>query len=207
MCIRDSAQADSNPTPTSGHGAPAGGSLDSRMASEFQRAADRANVCSAREAKAAGLTAEYFAKKDFAGPALLTRQEAPLDHPWPQAGQEVSAAVLSARWRGWVRPPFTGKFSFHTDIPGALITVAGQPLVNAEAQVELHTGRYHPIQIELRDANAAGAGQTPLSPLKLNWTTPFGARYLLPRAVLYPPSDTVKGSVEATRLSKQARAP
>jgi hypothetical protein len=182
--------------------------LDSRMASELQRAADRANVCSAREAKAAGLTAEYFAKKDFSGPALLTRQEGPLDHAWPQAGQEVSGPVRSARWRGWVRPPFSGSFGFHTDIPGAQITVAGQALANAESKVELHAGRYHPIQIEFRDAPAVGAGQTPLPPLKLSWTTPFGARYVLPRAVLYPPSDTVVRTVSVeTKPAAEARAP
>lgn len=190
-----------------GPGAPASAVLDARMHSELQRAADRANMCSAREAKAAGLTAEYFSKKDFSGPALLVRQEGPLDHAWPSAGQEVSAPVRSARWRGWVRPPFSGSFSFHTDVPGAQITVSGQPLAHAESKVELHAGRYHPIQIELRDVATLGAGQGSNVPLKLSWTTPFGARYLLPRAVLYPPSDTVGSITAGTKSAAQAKAP
>jgi PA14 domain len=195
-------------TASDGAAAPAGAGLDARMSSELQRAADRGNMCSAREAKAAGLTAEYFGKKNLAGPVLLARQEGPLDHAWPTAGQEINQPVRSARWRGWIRPPFSGSFSFHTDIPGAQVTVAGQPLDNAESKVELHAGRYHPIQIELRELPAAGAGQTGMLPLKLSWTTPFGARYILPRAVLYPPSDTVVSTASAeTKPTPKVKAP
>ncbi len=183
---------------------------DPRMASELQRAEDRANVCSAREAKAAGLTAEYFAQKNLAGQALLVRAEGPLDHAWPIAGQEVKSAVRSASWRGWVRPPFSGRFRFHTDMPGARISVSGQNLTGDDSAVELYAGRYHPIQVELRELPSAAAlkaaGLPALPPLKLGWTTPFGARYMLPRAVLFPPSETVSSAASTgAGSSTQAR--
>jgi PA14 domain len=183
---------------------------DPRMASELQRAEDRANVCSAREAKAAGLTAEYFAQKNLAGQALLVRAEGPPDHAWPIAGEDVKSAVRSARWRGWVRPPFSGRFRFHTGMPGARISVSGQNLTGDDRTVELYAGRYHPIQVELRElpvplpaAGLTAAASPALPPLKLSWTTPFGAR---PCAVLFPPSETV-GSVAAAGAGSSRQCP
>jgi PA14 domain len=166
------------------------------MASDLERAAERGNFCSVREAKAAGLTAEYFGAKGFKGAALLTRQEGPIDADWPVLGKDVRSPVRSARWRGWVRPPFTGSFGFHVDIPGAQISIAGKRLTSADDKMNLHAGRYHPVQIELPELPAptdAAVGGYP--PLKLSWTTPFGARYLVPKAVLFPPSDTVDRTV------------
>lgn len=176
------------------------------MAGELDRASERANVCSVRNAKAAGLTAEYFGAKGFAGAPLLTRQEGPIDGDWPVVGQDVKTPVRSARWRGWIRPPFTGSFSFHADLPGAQITVAGKRLSAADDKINLNAGRFHPIQVELPELPASSAsspgGQ---APLKLSWTTPFGARYLLPKAVLFPPSDTVDRS--APDLKSVAQKP
>lgn len=170
--------------------------LDARMADELARADERGNMCSGREAKASGLRAEYFGRAELAGDVLLVRQEGPLDEPWPQAGQLVERAPQSARWSGWIRAPLSGKYAFHTDHPGALVVVAGQPLAQASDTVELAAGRYHPVRVELRRM----ASGTQAIPLNLAWTTPHGAKYPLPRAVLFPPSDTVD-SPEATQAA------
>ncbi len=174
------------------------------MAGELERAADRGNMCSAREAKAAGLTAEYFGAKRFAGAPLLVRQEGPIDADWPVVGKEVKSPVRSARWRGWIRPPFTGPFGFHVDIPGAQITIAGKRLTPADDKMQLYAGRYHPILIELPELPApASAAVTAYPPLRLSWTTPFGARYLVSKAVLFPPSDTVDRSASDAKAKAQ----
>ncbi len=164
--------------------------LDPRMADELARADERGNICSGREAKAAGLRAEYFGRPEMAGAPLLVRQEGPLDEPWPQVGQLVERAPQSARWRGWIRAPMSGRYAFHSDHPGAIITVAGQRFVDVTDTVELAAGRYHPISVEL--GRIPSTAKTP-APLNLSWTTPHGAKYPLPRAVLFPPSDTVDG--------------
>lgn len=173
------------------------------MASELERASERADVCSVRNVKAAGLTADYFGAKGFAGVPLLTRQEGPIDGDWPVVGADVKSPVRSARWRGWIRPPFTGNFSFHADLPGARITVAGKRLTSADDRVSLHAGRFHPIQVDMDELPAPAQGTGALAPLKLSWTTPFGARYLLPKAVLFPPSDTVQSSVPDLKTAAQ----
>jgi hypothetical protein len=169
----------------------------SAMDSELARAAERGNMCSSREATAAGLQAQYFAQPDFTGAPLLQRLEGPVDDDWPKAGSQVAAPVRSARWRGWVRPPLTGAYAFHTTHDTARIVVSGKVLSPAPlgatgaepATVQLAAGRYHPITVELRELPANGS---PAVPLVLTWTAPHGARYVIPRTVLYPPSDTVE---------------
>lgn len=203
-CSPSSAPAPSAPTSKTPVAAVAASGVDARMASELARAADRGAMCSGREAVAAGLRAEYFAQTGFQGDALLTRMEAPVDEPWPQVGAGVTRPVRSARWRGWVRPPMSGAYAFHTELPGVRIQVANQWMDTGDGSpsgavktVDLAAGRYHPISVEMADAPARFAtGEAPA--LRLNWTAPFGARFLVPKAALFPPSDTVNDKPRAT---------
>lgn len=181
-------------------------SVDARAVSEQRSAEIRAGLCSARGAKAAGLQAEYFAQPALKGKPLLVRLEGPIDDAWPEAGREVDGPVMSARWRGWIRAPVSGRYAFHTDVPGAMVRVAGQQLGSASPgqpdvaeAVELAAGRYHPITVEVPRIPGASAGATRVtSPgLRLSWTAPHGARYLIPKAVLFPPSETVVDAVAA----------
>ena len=170
------------------------------MADELARADERGNMCSGKEAKAAGLRAEYFGQAEMAGAPLLVRQEGPLDEPWPQMGQLVQQTPVSARWRGWIRAPMSGRYAFHADLPGAVIIVSGQKFADATDTVELSAGRFHPISVEL--GRIPSTAKTP-APINLSWTTPHGARYPLPRAVLFPPSDTVDSAeASSTAASK-----
>lgn len=162
------------------------------MNSELVRAADRGNMCSAREAKAAGLKAEYYLQPDFAGAPQVTRLEGPVEASWPEASELPSpGAVRSARWRGWIRPPLSGDYAFDANQSGVRIVVAGQEMVEGSAtKVPLSAGRYHPITVEWRDTQlGTKAGQPPA--FTLSWTAPHGARYPVPKTVMYPPSDTV----------------
>jgi hypothetical protein len=183
---------------------------DARAASEMAIAQVRGNVCSAREAKAAGLRAEYFAQAELGGEPVLVRMEGPIDSPWPLAGRDVSQPVQSARWRGWVRPPVSGRYAFHTDVPGATIRVSGQLLspsrnvtTPANPTVELAAGRYHPIVVEVPRLPGAGKATAAVTGLQLSWTAPHGARYLVPKAVLFPPSETVADGRQAS--AREAR--
>jgi hypothetical protein len=172
------------------HGPAAASSDAGLMASELQQAQIRGSRCSVREAKATGLLAEYFDQPGWRGKALLSRLEGPLNGDWPGAGQQAQAPVRSARWRGWVRAPVSGLYAFHVDWPEAQIRVSGQALT-ATQTVHLDAGRYHPIHIELEDLAARPAGAV-LPPLNLAWTAPHGARYTVPKAVMFKPSDTVQ---------------
>jgi hypothetical protein len=172
------------------------------MASDLERAAERGNVCSAREAKAAGLRAEYHAEPGLRGPPLLVRMEGPVDDTWPVPGRDVPRAVASARWSGWLRPPVSGRYAFHTDVPGATVRVANQAMATSAdgpglASIELSAGRFHPIVVEVAKLPPGIDPQAPAGGLNLAWTAPHGARYPIPRAVLFPPTDTVQGSAVA----------
>ena len=165
------------------------GGTDQAMQTELQRASERAAMCSTREAFAAGLRAEYFERPGFEGAVRVARLEGPLDQAWP-AAEAGSAVPRSARWLGWVKPAMAGRYVFHSAEPTAQITVAGQRFgagADPAAAVDLATGRYYPIRIEWPD-RAATSTQ---ADLRLSWTAPHGARYLVPRAALFPPSDTV----------------
>ena len=161
------------------------------MASELLRAEDRGNMCSGREAKAAGLRAEYFGRVQWAGPPVLVRMESPIEDAWPQQGVDVLGAVASARWSGWIRPPLSGAYAFHISQGAARVKVAGQWVAGSTAPgqasgwvagtVHLSAGRYYPIVIELP---SVAAGPQSTQALTLQWTAPHGARYVVPKTVL-----------------------
>jgi hypothetical protein len=182
--------------------------VDSRMASDLERAAERGNVCSAKEARAAGLRAEYYAEPGLRGQPLLVRMEGPVDDTWPVLDRDVDRPVASARWRGWIRPPVTGRYAFHTDVPGATVRVSNQTLAppaegSGPATIELAAGRFHPVVIEVATLPPGIDPRAPTGGLHLSWTAPHGARYPIPRAVLFPPTDTVQDA--ATAVATRSR--
>jgi hypothetical protein len=141
------------------------------------------------------LRGEYFAKEKFQGSPLLVRTDAGIDFDsafdW-HAGPGVSQTPKSVRWTGWVRPPVTGRYQFHIRAEGATITVARKVLTGLsdpnDAYVELHAGRYAPVVIEMSPV-PAGAER-----IRFEWTTPYGARFVVPRALLFTPTESVVAS-------------
>lgn len=165
-------------------------SPDDARATELARAAHRGSLCSGREAVAAGLQAQYHAKPGFQGDPVLQRLESPIDGPLPTSGDRGAFVVRSVRWTGWVRVPFNGRYAFHGEPAAVTVRVAGQLMQGpgaAREGLELAAGRYYPIAVEWADVPKATAPPS----VSLAWTAPHGARYVVPRSLLYPPTDAV----------------
>lgn len=158
---------------------------------ELNRAAQRAELCSPLNASGTGLRGEYFARNFAMGVVLLVRTDSTIDFDdgfeWP--APLVGARPKSARWTGWIRPALAGSYRFHTNQEAASLVVARQPLLGEEASatasIELNAGRYYPITLQINHI-AAMKGR-----LRLEWTAPHGARYLIPRALMFLPSERV----------------
>ena len=157
--------------------------------SELRRAAQRGELCGAGNAAGVGLRGEYFSGELMHGATLLVRLDGLVDFDasldWP-AGRG-NERPHSARWMGWVKPPLSGSYRFHADAPNARVLVARQVLAGADAppaaHIDMAAGRYYPITVELQ---RIGTG---INRMRLEWTAPHGARFVVPRPLLYPPSE------------------
>ncbi len=170
---------------------PSPGGADDLAAAELSRAAERANMCTAANATGVGLRGEYFAQESWQGAAMLVRVDASVDFgaslDWP--AERASERPRSVRWSGWLKAPISGFYRFHADAPDQRVLVGRQLLAGAgaapEARLEMAAGRFYPVVVEvsrLVDSNAR---------LRLEWTAPHGARFVVPRALLYLPSEAV----------------
>ena len=160
---------------------------DERAGADLKRAEERAQICSADNAIGSGLRGEYFAKASDRRAALV-RVDKTVDFDtgleWP--GKLAGQFPTSARWTGWVRPPYSGNYRFHVEQDGARVVVARRTVVdngisNSEG-VRLEAGRFYPIEVDAGNL-AAVKGR-----LMLEWTAPHGARYVVPRALLFVPT-------------------
>jgi hypothetical protein len=157
---------------------------------ELEQAARKVELCSSANAAGVGLRGEYFADEGCRGTPLLVRLDGSIDFDasldWPKA--QHGPRPRSVRWSGWVKPALAGAYRFHAGVAEARISVSRQPLAGAgvepQAEIELAAGRFYPITVELDRIAAAGR-------IKLEWTAPHGARFAVPRALLYLPSEGV----------------
>jgi hypothetical protein len=161
-----------------------------RMAVELVRAAERADVCTAANAVGVGLRGEYFAEALLRGPTILVRVDDVVDFDssvqWPT---DIAERPVSARWSGWIKPPLTGRYRFHADAPNMRIVLARNVVAGIgagpEASVDLAAGRFYPIEVTVSQISEPGTR------IRLEWTTPYGARFLVPKALLHLPTETV----------------
>ena len=141
-------------------------------------------ICSAVNGSGVGLLAEYFAADQCEGKPVLSRVEGPVE--WDPTELWSDDGPASARWRGWVRPPLSGKYMFHAAHPGARIVVARRPFITRDESsmepISMEAGRYYPIVLEVYALRASTA------PIQLEWTAPHGMRFLIPRSLLYLPT-------------------
>jgi hypothetical protein len=162
-----------------------------RMADELLRAAERADLCSAKNAVGTGLRGEYFAKEGLQGPVQLVRVDEVIDfdRSISTAASPSAPSISSVRWSGWLKASISGAYSFHADAPNMQIIVARQIVAGAEARpgekIDLAAGRFYPIEIRVTQLAASDRR------IQLEWTAPHGARYVVPRALLHPPTETV----------------
>jgi hypothetical protein len=150
---------------------------------EARQAAARADLCSSANAAGVGLRGEYFAAERCAGAPLVVRLDGAID--FDRSFNLPAPSPRSVRWSGWVKPPLSGRYRFHASAADARIVVARQALAGPEAAagVELSPGRFFPILVEIDRIVAADTR------IRLEWTTPRGVRFLVPRALLYLPTD------------------
>jgi hypothetical protein len=160
---------------------------------ELVRAAERADICTAANAVGVGLRGEYFAEAFFRGPTVLERVDDVIDFDstlrWPT---DSAARPVSVRWSGWIKPPLSGGYRFHADSPNMRIVVARNVVAGVgadpDAIVDMAAGRFYPIEVSVSQTTEQD------SRIRLEWTAPHGARFVVPRALLHLPTDTVASS-------------
>jgi len=161
------------------------------MTAELLRAAERADMCTATNAVGVGLRGEYFPEPNLLGAPVLVRVDDVVD--FDRAIQQPTAVATqtarSVKWTGWVKAPITGPYRFHAEAPAMKVLVARQLLAGegapADARIDLAAGRYYPIEVIVSRFTDSDAR------IRLEWTAPHGARYVVPRSLLQLPSDTV----------------
>ena len=159
-------------------------------ASDLSHASQRAGLCSSANVAGVGLRGDYFPTAGLAGAPSFTRIDTTVDFtgalPWP--ADQAAAPPRSVRWQGWIRPPISGRYRFHAEPTNARVLVSREamtgPGVAEEASIQLTLGRYYPILMEVPALDPAAPG------VRLEWTAPHGARFVIPRALLYLPTDT-----------------
>lgn len=162
------------------------------MAAELSRADARADLCTAANAVGVGLRGEYFSEEFMRGSTLLVRVDTVVDFDMGSlrspSGQ-TEPKVASVRWSGWIKPPLSGMYRFHADTPHMRVMVARNVVAGegaqGDAKLDLAAGRFYPIEVIVTKLGEAG------TTVKLEWTAPHGARYLVPRALLHLPTETV----------------
>jgi len=158
-------------------------------ASDFdvRRAAELAQLCSPSNVAGVGLRGQYFAQADCRGTPMIVRTDATVDFDAALAWPDPLRRPRSARWDGWVKPVFAGRYRFHIDEPNSEIVVAHQRMTGMAGDpgqvIELQAGRFYPIRVSLNRWPSQGR-------VRLEWTVPHGARFLVPRALLYLPTET-----------------
>jgi hypothetical protein len=156
--------------------------------SEQAKAAQRAALCSPSNVAGTGLRGEYFADEGCRGQRLLVRTDASIDFDgsldWP--ADQAGGRPRSVRWTGWVKPPLSGHYRFHAGRSEARVLVSRRPMAGTDAapgaDIELASGRYYPIIIEWDRMSP------PQASIRLEWTAPHGARFVVPRSLLYLPT-------------------
>ena len=157
-----------------------------------QQSADmRANLCTGSNAVGVGLRGEYFAGAIGVDKPVLVRVDSPMHFDatlnWPDNLPVQRPG--SVRWSGWIKAPLGGRYRFHADTPGMRVSLANQVVAGLGAPnnepFDMAAGRFYPITVELTQVSAD------MGEVKLEWTAPHGARYLVPRSLLFLPTDSV----------------
>lgn len=172
-------------------GPPRIGVHDAFAEAERASAERQAGLCSSANAAGVGLRGEYFAEERWQGGALLIRIDDCIDFDasldWP--AEHARHPPRSVRWSGWIKPPISGRYRFHADMADARVLVSRHTLSGPGAMpdIEMTAGRFHPIVVELAQVSAA------TTRFRLEWTPPHGARFVVPRPLLYMPTESVGG--------------
>ena len=161
---------------------------------------DRANLgeanrlsglCSSSNAVGIGLRGEYFSKENWLGRPSATRIDTTIDFNSSRELAEASGVdrIGSVRWTGWIKAHVTGRFGFDGGSPRVQIIVSNillsGPQATAASDLQISAGRYYPVRVEVNRI------LTTQYPICLKWTTPYGAHYVVPRQLLFLPTDSI----------------
>lgn len=166
-----------------------------RMEMELRRAAERADLCTAANATGVGLRGEYFSNALAQGAPKLVRVDEVIDFDRSSITglpEIATQPVSSVRWSGWIKAPFTGAYHFHADTPNMRITVANKLVAGGgatapEQKFDMAAGRFYPIEVVVTQVTNSDSDAR----IRLEWTAPHGARYVVPKALLHLPTETV----------------
>jgi PA14 domain len=145
-------------------------------------------LCSARSAVGVGLLGEYFANAQLQGKPAKARLDPVIDFgssDWELSSDLADMRIGSVRWSGWVKAPLSGTYRFHVDALGSRVLLS-QREITPDQPFEMVAGRFYPVHIEWRTLDADRDARR----IRFEWTAPHGARYLVPRALLFQPSET-----------------
>jgi hypothetical protein len=169
----------------------------SQATTDEKQAAVQADLCNSSNAVSTGLRADFFTNDQWNGSPALTRMDRVIDFTGKQEWLIESPLHLKAvRWTGWVKAPISGRYRFHVDAP-ATLTVANTVFAAAGAalsapSIDLSAGRFYPIVLEVQVPERSDFA------VRLEWTAPHGQRYVVPKALLFQPSETRIGSGSAS---------
>lgn len=163
-----------------------------RMAAELLRASERGDICTSANAVGVGLQGEYFSEPNLQGSAKMVRVDDVVDFDdsiRQTFGHASDQPVRSVRWRGWIKAPLSGRYRFHADAPDMQVLVARNLVAGADVapdeSVQLAAGRFYPVEVVVNRVTESGPR------IRLEWTAPHGARFVIPKALLHLPTATV----------------
>ncbi len=143
-----------------------------------------------------GLLGQYFVNPEnfttgLAGVRIDPTVNFSVNTNWPQTTGFPGITVnnYSVRWKGQVRAPSTGSYTFYINsddgsflyLNGALVINNGgyHPDVELSYTTTLTAGQLYPIQMDMFQGSGGATAQ-------LSWTGPGIGKQIIPQAVLYP---------------------
>lgn len=159
--------------------------------SDLGDAARLSTLCSSANAIGVGLQGEYFATENWLGRPSAVRTDTTVEFDTPSTLSNACGLehIGSVRWTGWIKAHVAGRFRFDGGSPQVRIFVSNiilsGPQTTSASNIQLSAGRYYPVRVEV---NRISSGQ---QPIYLRWTVPYGAHYVIPRQLLFLPTDSV----------------
>ena len=137
-----------------------------------------------------GLTGQYYNNLDFTELEVI-RKDAEVDFAWgrgaPAGG--LSPETFSIRWTGYVEPPYSETYTFHTITDdGVRLWVDGELIINQwrlqgatehTGSIILEAGQKYDIKMEYFDNTKGATAQ-------LLWSSPSQSKQIIPQSQLYP---------------------
>ncbi len=143
-------------------------------------------------AKGTGLRAVYYDAVDFSR-LKVDRIDPTVNFDWGADGPhpDVASETFSVRWRGWVQPLYSERYTFHAVADdGVRLRVSGKTLIEAwrdqdatehSGSIALAAGRRYKVEMDYYEDSGNAVA-------KLLWSSPSQRKQVIPQSQLYPAS-------------------